>query len=53
MTHWKTTYDPDDGTPIGELCDCGIGGDHDGTGNLMFPDGDAGAEGERAGSASV
>ena len=37
MTHWKTTFDPDDGTPAGELCECGIGDDHDGAGNVMFP----------------
>ena len=33
MTHWKTTFDPDDGEPIGALCDCEIGDDHDGAGN--------------------
>ena len=39
MTHWKTTFDPDDGEPIGALCYCDIDEDHDGNGNLMnFPD---------------
>lgn len=33
--HWLTTYDPDDGEPVGTLCDCETGGDHDGTGTLM------------------
>jgi len=37
MTHWRTTFDPDDGTPTGALCDCDIGDDHDGAGNVMFP----------------
>jgi hypothetical protein len=30
--HWKTTFDPDDGEPIGEVCACDIGEDHDGAG---------------------
>lgn len=30
--HWLTRYDPDDGEPYGELCDCEIGEDHDGAG---------------------
>jgi hypothetical protein len=38
VTHWKTTFDPDDGEPIGALCDCDIDADHDGTGDLMLPD---------------
>jgi hypothetical protein len=38
MTHWKTTFDPDDGEPIGELCYCDIGEDHDGRGDPMFPE---------------
>ena len=38
MTHWKTTFDPDDGEPIGALCDCDIDADHDGKGNLIDPD---------------
>lgn len=29
MTHWMTRYDPDDGEPYGELCDCAIDEDHD------------------------
>ncbi len=37
MTHWKTTFDPDDGEPIGSLCYCDIDGDHDGKGNIMDP----------------
>ena len=37
VTHWKTTFDPDDGDPIGALCYCDIDGDHDGKGNIMFP----------------
>jgi hypothetical protein len=41
VTHWKTTFDPDDGEPIGALCYCDIGEDHDGNGNLMFPEPDA------------
>lgn len=32
MTHWRCTYDPDDGEPIGEACDCEIGDDHNGKG---------------------
>ena len=36
MTHWKTTFDPDDGDPIGALCYCDIDDDHDGNGNLML-----------------
>ena len=35
MTHWLTTYDPDDGEPTGTPCHCGIGDDHDGKGNLI------------------
>ena len=35
MTHWKTTFDPDDGEPDGALCYCDIDEDHDGNGNLM------------------
>jgi len=26
--HWKTAYDPDDGEPYGEICECGLGEDH-------------------------
>lgn len=37
MTHWKTTFDFPDGDPSGEPCDCGIGEDHDDTGNIMTP----------------
>ena len=33
--HWLTRYDPDDGEPYGTLCDCDIGDDHDGGGNVM------------------
>jgi hypothetical protein len=32
MTHWLCTYDPDDGVPIGEECNCDIGDDHNGKG---------------------
>lgn len=35
MTHWLTTYDPDNGDPIGTLCDCDIDEDHDGDGEPM------------------
>lgn len=28
VVHWLTRYDPDDGEPYGELCDCAIGEDH-------------------------
>jgi hypothetical protein len=35
-THWLTCYDPDDGEPYGIGCDCEIGDDHDGTGELTF-----------------
>lgn len=35
MRHWVTRFDPDDGTPYGELCDCEINADHDGLGNLI------------------
>lgn len=38
MTHWKTTFDPDDGEPAGELCHCDIDQDHDGRGSPMFPE---------------
>lgn len=31
--HWKTLYDPNDGEPIGVVCSCEIGEDHDGDGN--------------------
>jgi hypothetical protein len=41
MTHWKTTFDPDDGEPDGALCYCDIDADHDGNGNLMFPEPEA------------
>ena len=44
MTHWKTTFDPGDGEPIGELCTCDIDADHDGKGNLMFPESREAAE---------
>lgn len=37
MTHWLTTFDPADGEPAGSPCDCDIGEDHDGAGNIMFP----------------
>ena len=37
MAHWLTTFDPDDGEPIGEGCNCEIGDDHDGKGNLIDP----------------
>ena len=30
--HWLIRYDPDDGEPYGEICDCEIGDDHDATG---------------------
>ncbi len=33
--HWVTRFDPDDGEPYGEICDCDIGADHDGKGNLI------------------
>jgi hypothetical protein len=32
--HWCTRFDPEDGQPYGELCDCHIGQDHDGKGNI-------------------
>lgn len=37
MTHWLTTFDPEDGEPSGSLCHCDIDDDHDGSGNVMFP----------------
>ena len=40
--HWLTLFDPDDGEPYGTVCDCDIGADHDGDGNLMFPEEEAG-----------
>jgi hypothetical protein len=49
MTHWKTTFDPDDGEPIGALCDCDIDADHDGTGDLMFPEPEASSRETREG----
>jgi hypothetical protein len=33
--HWLTRWDPDDGEPYGTVCDCEIGDDHDGAGNLI------------------
>lgn len=33
-THWLTTYNPRNGDPIGSVCDCPIGDDHDGDGEL-------------------
>lgn len=41
-THWLTKYDPQDGEPYGEVCICEIGDDHDGTGELTFPDDEEG-----------
>jgi hypothetical protein len=38
LTHWLTRYDEDDGEPYGQVCDCHIGKDHDGAGQLMFTD---------------
>lgn len=38
MSHWKTTYDPDDGEPIGNICHCALAHDHDGSGNFNNPD---------------
>jgi hypothetical protein len=35
VTHWLTTYDPEDGEPIGSLCWCDIDHDHDGKGEYM------------------
>lgn len=32
--HWLTTYDPNNGEPIGSVCSCEIGANHDGDGNL-------------------
>ena len=32
LTDWLIRYDPDDGEPYGEICDCEIGDDHDATG---------------------
>ncbi|MCW2901753.1 MAG: hypothetical protein JWO67_4018 [Streptosporangiaceae bacterium] len=34
--HWLTRYDPEDGEPYGQTCDCEIGVDHDGDGDPMF-----------------
>jgi len=36
-THWLTRYDPDDGEPYGDICDCEVGADHDGEGELNGP----------------
>lgn len=33
MSHWKTTYDPNDGEPIGTVCDCDINENHNGYGD--------------------
>lgn len=33
VTHWLTTYDPEDGEPAGSLCYCDIDEDHDVEGN--------------------
>ena len=33
--HWQITYDPSDGEPIGETCDCEIGADHNGDGEVI------------------
>lgn len=34
MSHWLTKYDEDNGEPYGEVCDCEIGDDHNGAGEL-------------------
>jgi hypothetical protein len=31
--HWLTTFDPSDGEPVGQTCECEIGEDHDGNGD--------------------
>jgi hypothetical protein len=36
--HWLTLYDPADGQPYGQVCDCEIGVDHDGAGNFWDDD---------------
>lgn len=41
MSHWLTRYDPEDGEPYGTGCDCQIGEDHNGYGQLTDPDGPA------------
>ncbi|MGH3836928.1 MAG: hypothetical protein ACRDSF_14710 [Pseudonocardiaceae bacterium] len=41
--HWLTRYDPDDGEPYGEFCECPIGANHDGSGNLSELDDRSGA----------
>lgn len=28
MRHWMTHYDPADGAPYADLCDCGLDEDH-------------------------
>ena len=33
--HWLIRYDPDDGEPYGEVCDCEIGDDHDDRGGRV------------------
>jgi len=39
MAHWLTRYDPVDGEPYGDVCDCDLGFDHDGDGNPSPGDG--------------
>jgi hypothetical protein len=36
-THWLTLFDPQDGEPYGETCNCPIGRDHDGYGTPNNP----------------
>jgi hypothetical protein len=42
--HWRTLYDPEDGSPYGALCHCEIGTDHDGAGNPDVLDDDEPAD---------
>ena len=37
--HWLTKFDPEDGVPYGEDCDCEIGKDHYADGQLTDPEG--------------
>lgn len=36
--HWLTKFDPDDGQPYGQICECEIGKHHYGNGDLTEPD---------------
>lgn len=38
--HWLFRYDPDDGEPYAEACECAIAADHNGKGDLVEIEGE-------------